>query len=32
VAFTATCHGLVHTLELTYGVVLIRIAEEFQNS
>ncbi len=29
IAFTATCHGLVHVLELTYGAVLISIIAEF---
>ncbi len=29
VAYTSACHGLVHILELTYGVVLISIAQEF---
>ena len=29
IAYTSACHGLVHILELTYGVVLISIAQEF---
>lgn len=29
VTYTSACHGLVHVLELTFGVVLIGIAEEF---
>jgi len=29
VAYTSVCHGLTHVLELTYGVVLIGIAQEF---
>ncbi len=28
-AFTATCHGLVHVLELAYGALLVGIASEF---
>ncbi len=29
VGYTSVCHGLVHVLELAYGVVLISIAQEF---
>ena len=29
IAFTASCHGLVHVLELTYGAVLVSITAEF---
>jgi len=29
ITYTAACHGLVHILELTYGAVLIGIAQEF---
>jgi len=29
IAYTSACHGMVHVLELTYGVVLISIAQEF---
>ena len=29
IAYTSTCHGLIHILELTYGAVLIGIAQEF---
>ena len=29
IAYTSVCHGLVHVLELTFGVVLISIADEF---
>jgi MFS family permease len=29
IAYTAACHGMVHVLELTYGVVLVSIAQEF---
>ena len=29
IAYTSACHGMVHILELTYGVVLISIAQEF---
>jgi len=29
IAYTSACHGLVHVLELTYGAVLIGIAQEF---
>ncbi len=29
IAYTSACHGLVHILELTYGVVLISLAQEF---
>ena len=29
VGYTSVCHGLVHVLELTYGAVLIGIAQEF---
>lgn len=29
VSYTSVCHGLVHVLELAYGVVLISIAQEF---
>jgi len=29
IAYTSACHGLVHILELTYGAVLIGIAQEF---
>jgi MFS family permease len=29
VSYTAFCHGLVHVLELTFGVVLMGIAETF---
>jgi len=29
IAYTSACHGLVHILELTYGAVLIAIAQEF---
>jgi len=29
ITYTAACHGLVHILELTYGAVLISIAQEF---
>lgn len=29
ITYTATCHGLVHILELTYGAVLISITREF---
>jgi len=29
VAYTSTCHALTHIFELTYGVVLIGIAQEF---
>lgn len=29
VIYTSACHGLVHILELTYGAVLIGIAQEF---
>ncbi|MFH0941936.1 MAG: MFS transporter, partial [Chloroflexota bacterium] len=32
IAATATCHALVHMLELTYGVVLIGISLEFNAS
>jgi len=32
VGYTATCHGLVHVLELTYGAVLVSIAREFGSS
>lgn len=32
VGYTATCHGLVHVLELTYGAVLIGIARDFSAS
>jgi len=29
VGYTSACHGLVHILELTYGAVLIGIAQDF---
>lgn len=29
IIYTSACHGLVHILELTYGAVLIGIAQEF---
>jgi len=29
IAYTSACHGMVHILELTYGVVLVSIAQEF---
>ncbi|MBA7473208.1 putative sulfoacetate transporter SauU [subsurface metagenome] len=29
IAYASACHGMVHILELTYGVVLISIAQEF---
>lgn len=29
IAYTSACHGLVHILEVTYGVVLVSIAQEF---
>ncbi len=29
IVYTSICHGLVHLLELTFGVVLISIADEF---
>ncbi len=29
IAYTSVCHGLVHILELTYGTVLVAIAQEF---
>jgi MFS family permease len=29
IAYTSACHGMVHVLELTYGVVLVSIAQEF---
>ena len=29
IAYTSACHGLIHILELTYGAVLIGIAQEF---
>lgn len=29
IAYTSACHGLVHVLEVTYGVVLVSIAQEF---
>ncbi len=29
IAITATCHGIVHVLELTYGAVLLSIGKEF---
>ena len=32
VIYTSSCHGLVHILELTYGAVLIGIAQEFGTS
>lgn len=32
ISATATCHTLVHMLELTYGVVLIGISQEFNAS
>jgi len=32
IAYTSACHGLVHVLELTYGAVLIGIAQEFGTS
>ncbi len=32
VIYTSSCHGLVHVLELTYGAVLIGIAQEFGTS
>ena len=32
VGYTSVCHGLVHILELTYGAVLIGIAQDFRAS
>jgi len=32
IAYTSACHGMVHVLELTYGVVLVSIAQEFGTS
>ena len=29
IAYTSACHGLVHILEVTYGVILVSIAQEF---
>ena len=29
IAYTSTCHGMVHIFELTYGTVLIGISQEF---
>lgn len=29
IAYTSVCHGLVHVVELTYGTVLVAIADEF---
>jgi len=29
IAYTASCHGLVHVLEVTYGAVLVSIAQQF---
>jgi predicted MFS family arabinose efflux permease len=29
IGYTATCHGLVHVLELTYGALLVSISQEF---
>jgi len=29
IALTSICHGMVHVLELTFGIVLISIADEF---
>jgi len=29
IAYTSVCHGLTHVLELTYGIALIGIAQEF---
>jgi len=29
IAYTSACHGMTHILELTYGVVLVSIAQEF---
>jgi MFS family permease len=29
IVYTAACHGMVHILELSYGVVLVSIAQEF---
>ena len=32
IGYTSVCHGLVHVLELTYGAVLIGIAQDFRAS
>ena len=29
IAYTSACHGMVHILELAYGVVLVSVAQEF---